>query len=146
MAERYYGRFPTCGRKEIRPVAERNKVGGWGVSPTGKSYSFRSCVRASEAACGRETTLLPMLGFGRKQRAATSFRVPFPSPSQNHSLAVCWLTNRCKSLLIDSKSFRVASRCFSLLPAAFPLRLGWKTANLYVWTPGVSCHACLLAC
>ena len=41
------------------------------MSPTGESYSFRSCVRASEAACGRETTLLPMLGFGRKQRAAT---------------------------------------------------------------------------
>ena len=40
--------------------------------------------------------------------------------------------DRCKSLLIDSKSFRVASRCFSLLPAAFPLRLGWKTANLSI--------------
>ena len=40
--------------------------------------------------------------------------------------------NLCKSLLIDSKSFRVASRCFSLLPAAFPLRLGWKTANLFI--------------
>ena len=98
------------------------------MSPTGKSDSFRSCVRASEAACGRETTLLPMLGFGSLQRAP-AFRVPFPSPSQNHSLAVCWLTNRCKSLLIDSKSFRVASRCFSLLPAAFPLRLGWKNCK-----------------
>ena len=31
--------------------------------------------------------------------------------------------NRCKSLLIDSKSFPVASPCFSLLPAAFPLLL-----------------------
>ena len=92
---------------------------------------FVSFVRASEAACGRETTLLPMLGFGRKQRAPTFRSVPraLPSPSQNHSLAVCWLTNRCKSLLIDSKSFRVASRCFSLLPAAFPLRLGWKNCK-----------------
>ena len=61
-------------------------------------------------------------------------------------LAVCWLTNRCKSLLIDSKSFRIASRCFSLLPAAFPLRLGWTTVNLYVWTPGPNGPACLLAC
>ena len=45
-----------------------SEVGG--VSPTGKSASFRSCVRAcerarrGEAACGCETTLLPWLGFG----------------------------------------------------------------------------------
>ena len=32
------------------------------MSPTGKSYSFRSCVRASEAACARGTMLLPRLG------------------------------------------------------------------------------------
>ena len=35
-------------------------IGGWGVSPTGKSYSFRSCVRACEAVCARETMFLPM--------------------------------------------------------------------------------------
>ena len=29
------------------------------VSPTGKSYSFRSCVRASEAACSCGTLLFP---------------------------------------------------------------------------------------
>ena len=39
-------------------------VGVWGVSPTGKSYSLRSCVRACEAACARETMLLPRLGGG----------------------------------------------------------------------------------
>ena len=50
--------------------------GGWGVSPTGKSYSFRSCVRASEAACGRGTMLLPRLGCGSSQRAPGSGRVP----------------------------------------------------------------------
>ena len=33
-----------------------------GVSPTEKSYSFRSYVRASEAVCARETMLLPRLG------------------------------------------------------------------------------------
>ena len=52
------------------------------MSPTRKSYSFRSCVRASEAACGRETTLFPMLGFGSLQRAPVFLPVPFPSPSQ----------------------------------------------------------------
>ena len=34
------------------------------MSPTGKLYSFRSCVRASEAACARGTLLLPWLGPG----------------------------------------------------------------------------------
>ena len=43
-----------------------SEVGG--VSPTGKSYSFRSCVRASEAACACETMLLPWLGCGSSQR------------------------------------------------------------------------------
>ena len=105
---------------EFRPQCH---IGGWGVSPTGKSYSFRSCVRASEAACGRGTMLLPRLGCGSSQRAPTFRGVPFPSPSQNHSLVLCWPANRCKSLLIDCKSFPVASRCFSLLPAAFPLLL-----------------------
>ena len=31
--------------------------GGWGVSPTGKSYSFRSCVRACERARRGEAKL-----------------------------------------------------------------------------------------
>ena len=40
------------------------------MSPTGKSYSFRSCVRASEAACACEAMSFPWLGFGSSQRAA----------------------------------------------------------------------------
>ena len=95
---------------------------------------FVSFVHACERSCvWPRDDVASDAGF-RKEAACSdvSCVVPFPSPSQNHSLAVCWLTNRCKSLLIDSKSFRVASRCFSLLPAAFPLRLGWKTANLSI--------------
>ena len=34
-----------------------------------------------------------------------------------------WPANLCKSLLIDCKLFLVDSRCFSLLPGAFPLEL-----------------------
>ena len=64
-----------------------SEVGG--VSPTGKSYSFRSCVRASgrarrgEAACGREATLLPWLGFrtGNSAPAARARRA-CPPPGE----------------------------------------------------------------
>ena len=35
---------------------------GWRMSPTRKLYSFRSCVRASEAARACETMLFPWLG------------------------------------------------------------------------------------
>ena len=54
-----------------------SEVGG--VSPTGRSYSFRSFVRASEAACGRRMVLLPWLGFGSSQRGPVSCGVPCPS-------------------------------------------------------------------
>ncbi len=55
------------------------------MSPTGKSYSFRSCVRASEAACGRETTLLPWLCFG------TSNSAPGPArPGPARGVWTCW--------------------------------------------------------
>ena len=39
-------------------------IRGWGVVQTGKSYSFRSCVRASEAVCASGTMLFPWLGCG----------------------------------------------------------------------------------
>ena len=81
------------------------------MSPTGKSYSFRSCVRASEAACARGTMLLPWLGFGRSQRGPAS---PVPCPSlrrrKTTPLFYVGLRNRCKSLLIDSKSYSEAFR------------------------------------
>ena len=71
---------PLHGRL-AREAPERrcSNIGGWGVSPTGKSYSFRSCVRASEAACGRETTLLPFQGSVRSFCApGRGWGVPFP--------------------------------------------------------------------
>ena len=49
------------------------------MSPTGKSYSFRSCVRASEAACGRGATLLPWLGCGSSKNPPPR-RVPRALP------------------------------------------------------------------
>ena len=71
-----------------------SEVGGKksGAAPTGKSYSFRSCVRASgrarrgEAACGREATLLPWLGFRTGNSApAPAAGVPSP-PAENNFL------------------------------------------------------------
>ena len=54
-------------------------IGGWGVSPTGKSYLFRSCVRASEAACGWGTLLFPWRGFKSSKNDPVSCRVvPLP--------------------------------------------------------------------
>ena len=44
-----------------------SEVGG--VSPTGKSYSSRSYVRASEAARGRGTLLFPWRGFESSKSA-----------------------------------------------------------------------------
>ena len=50
-----------------------------GVGPTRKSYSFRSCVRVSEAACGRGTLLFPWRGFKSSKNAPVSCRVlPLP--------------------------------------------------------------------
>ena len=54
-------------------------IGGWGVAQTGKSYSFRSCVRASEAVCARGTMLFPWLGCG-SSRNAPACRVPCRVP------------------------------------------------------------------
>ena len=45
------------------------------MSPTGKSYSFRSCVRASEAVCARERVILHPLGRGNSRSAPALVRV-----------------------------------------------------------------------
>ena len=50
-----------------------SEVGG--ASPTRKSCSFRSCVRAGEAACGRGTFLFPWRGFKNSKNALVSCRV-----------------------------------------------------------------------
>ena len=67
------------------------------MSPTGKSYSFRSCVRASEAACARGTMLLPRLGRRSSGNAPPRGRVAraLPLPSQNHSLVLRLPVDRC---------------------------------------------------
>ena len=55
-------------------------IGGWGVSPTGKSYSFRSCVRACEAVCACETMLLPIAGVSDVRKSSGVWRVAVPFP------------------------------------------------------------------
>ena len=79
------------------------------VIPTGKSYSFRSCVRASEAACARETMLFPRLGRGSFKRAPASSCRVVACPSLS-----CAKTTPlfCDVLLID------ANRCKSMLDSA----------------------------
>ena len=55
------------------------EVGGWGVSPTGKSCSFRSCVRAKLCAPARDDVASHRWGFGcSKVRRTRSVPVPFP--------------------------------------------------------------------
>ena len=113
--------YPTCF-KEVSPV------GGWGVSPTGKSESVRfvracrACGRG-EAACARETMLLPRLGCGSSKCApvCVAARVPFPCRRKTTPLFYACLLIAVRSLQINSKLFLVASPCFSLLPAAFLL-------------------------
>ena len=74
-------------------------IGGWGVSPTGKSYSFRSCVRAcerarrGEAVCGRETRFLPTGGCGSAQRApGVWFRRGVPALPYDLAIGCCQLS------------------------------------------------------
>ena len=82
--------------------------------------SVRSCVRASEAACARETMLFPWLGdfSERVLQGGAARRVPFPVVG----LAVP--SRRFPSLLSGFSLLPVASRCFPWLPVAsrcFPL-------------------------
>ena len=75
--------------------------------------SVRSCVRASEAACARETMLFPWLGdFSERvlRGGAAPRRVPFPVVG----LAVP--SRRFPSLLSGFSLLPVASRGFPLLP------------------------------
>ena len=138
---------------------ESFEIGGWGVSPTGKSYSFRSCVRACEAACAREAMLFPRLGCGSSNNAPASSSRAL-CLSVGHVLVqrcrwsrlpgavgpACCAVNLCRSLLInaksvliDCKSFLVA-RCFSLLPAAFRLK-ECKSMCLVPGAVGLACFA-----
>ena len=74
------------------------------MSPTGKSDSVRfvracrACGRG-EAACARETMLLPRLGCGRSKSPPVSCRVvvarALALPSQNHSLVLRLPVDRC---------------------------------------------------
>ena len=70
------------------------------MSPTGKSDSVRfvracgACGRG-EAACARETMLLPRLGFGRPKKSATC-RPACPSLA---CMLVSWLVLRLRFAL-----------------------------------------------
>ena len=65
------------GRSPVSFYIDVSEVGG--VSPTRKSYSFRSCVRASEAECGRGTLLFPWRGLKSSRNApVVSCRAPPP--------------------------------------------------------------------
>ena len=55
-------------------------IGGWGVSPTGKSASFRSCVRASEAAWAREAVISCPLGLAEGRCSPGAFPATPPPP------------------------------------------------------------------
>ena len=79
---------------------------------------FVSFVRACEAACTHETMMLARLGCGSSNNPACGRGVPFLPSTQNDCLVWRCPANRFKSSLIDCKLFLVASRCFSLLPAA----------------------------
>ena len=82
-------------------------IGDWGVSPTRKSYSFRSCVRASEAACALETILLARPGCGS---------------SKNPACVVGACPSSCRRKSTSSFSIgpiKNIFRCLSLLLAAF---------------------------
>ena len=48
------------------------------MNPTGKSYSFRSCVRASEATCAHETMLLRGWAVRAQIMLRRRGRVPVP--------------------------------------------------------------------
>ena len=92
-----------------------------GGSPTGKSYSFRSCVRAKLRVPVRRCCFQRWATGARK--VLLGVQVARALPPVGAKLLPCfwrWPANRGKSLLIDCKLFLVASRCLSLLPAAFP--------------------------
>ena len=74
-------------------------------------------MRASEAACARETMLLPWLGDFSVfvLQAGAGARVPFPAVGLP-SLQIA--VNRRKSLLNAFPLLPVASRGFPLLPVA----------------------------
>ena len=69
-----------------------SEVGG--VSPSRKSYSFHSCVRAGEAACGRGTLLFPWRGFKSSKSVLECRAVSCPS-----------LSSPCPSLIRSLNSF-----------------------------------------
>ena len=76
------------------------------MSPIGKSYSFRSCVRACEAACARETMLLPRLGCGSSKNVPVScLRVPFPCRRKTTPLFYACLLIAVRSLQIAANQF-----------------------------------------
>ena len=76
------------------------------MSPTGKSYSFRSCVRASEAVCVRDD-VVSMAGFFCSRNAPGSCRA---SALFFFCVTVVVLLIIVKSMLIIVKSMLKAFR------------------------------------
>ena len=87
-----------------------------------RAFALLACVRACEAACAR-SCVRGMSPLWLEMARLKNLGVPPPSwpASRNNSVAWRWPANPCKSLQIDCKLLLVASRCFWLLPAAFPL-------------------------
>ena len=124
------------------------------MGPTGKSYSFRSCVRASEAACARGTMLLPRLGCGTSKNAP---RLPVCCVVLRAlplvvAAAAChgfpWLPVASRGFLwlpVASRAFPclpVPSRCFSLRSRCFLLHFSVKQCESMRGPPGAVCPAC----
>ena len=83
-----YDLYETNWKNVLKWLRRVAFVGGWWVSPTRKSYSFRSCVRASEAACGCGTMLFPWLGCGSTQRTPAHRVVFRPRFLRRHAVVL----------------------------------------------------------
>ena len=92
----------TGGKIDSISVFRTSEVGG--VKPGNRSV--RSCVRASEAACARETMLFPWLGDFSERVLQGARRVPFPVVG----LAVP--SRRFLSLLSGLNVFRMSLEVF----------------------------------
>ena len=96
-------------------------IGGWGLSPTGKSYSFRACVRAKLRVPAGRCCFRGWAARARKVlrvslRCALRVPVPPPLPCQNHSLAKTTPLFLCESQLNDANR---VNTCYSMLFNAY---------------------------
>ena len=96
----------------MRSLASKfDYIGGWGVVLTGKSYSFRSCVRASEAVCVRDD-VVSVAGFFSSKNPPGSRASCLVVALFFFEIIVVVLLIIVKSMLIIVKSMLKAFRCF----------------------------------